>query len=182
MSQLSSRHLDIFPVSVLRLVDVGPELGQRRAGPHQVVRQVRGLDQPQHQVVLHNAREFARVFLQFVHSLKSSGYNLCTIWIQSVRLSKTRLAGRFSMAQFTILTSFIPPSFCRKSLKAKSVGTNRVNCPELEMTFIFLFLDHLVSFFFWSRLIFCFFLVCMNIEKMNKTPTPYMRTSYSDNF
>ena len=47
-------HLDIFPVSVLRLVDIGPQLGAGSAGSHQVVSQVPGPDQAQHQVVLHD--------------------------------------------------------------------------------------------------------------------------------
>ena len=43
------------------------------------------------------------------------------------------------VVQFTILTSFIPPSFCRKSLKAKSVGTNSVNCPEHWNDILFIY-------------------------------------------
>ena len=67
---LSKAHLDIFPVSVLRLVYVGPQLGPGSAGPHQVVSQVGRLDEAEHQVVLHDPGELAGVLLQLVYSLK----------------------------------------------------------------------------------------------------------------
>ena len=63
-------HLDIFPVSVLRLVDIGPQLGAGSAGPHQVVGQVPGPDQAQHQVVLHDPRQLGGILLQLVYPLK----------------------------------------------------------------------------------------------------------------
>ena len=68
--KLNFAHLDIFPVPVLRLVDIGPQLGGGSTGSHEVVRQVPGPDQAQHQVVLHDPRQLRRILLEFVDSLE----------------------------------------------------------------------------------------------------------------
>ena len=68
--KLNFPHLDIFPVSVLRLVDIRPQLGPGSTGSHQVVGQVPGSDQAQHQVVLHDPRQLGGILLQLVYPLE----------------------------------------------------------------------------------------------------------------
>ena len=62
-------HLDIFPVPVLRLVHIGPQLGGGRARSHKVVSQVSGPHQAKHQGVLHDPRQLGGILLQLVDPL-----------------------------------------------------------------------------------------------------------------
>ena len=62
-------HLDVAPVPVLGVVDVGAQLGPRHARAHEVVSEVVRLDEAAHQVVLHDPLQLGGVLLELVNTL-----------------------------------------------------------------------------------------------------------------